>query len=108
MADCYEQISLVDSMSSEDPAMANTAETSSASKSSGNLGVMQRTEAKSRQRNYNPVKSGKAHITVLGRGLLQAGDSSCEKGGTQKLLTVHSHCEKRSYGKVYSPVDFED
>ncbi|MHA1480503.1 MAG: hypothetical protein ACTSQZ_03665 [Candidatus Thorarchaeota archaeon] len=57
----------------------------------GTHGVQkQRTETRSHRRNYVPVKRGKAHVFVDDSGQRQAGDSSREKGGTQKFPTVHS------------------
>lgn len=43
------------------------------------------------------MKRGKARDTGSDSGQNQAGDSSPEKGGTQKFLTVHSNCEIWSY-----------
>ena len=45
VADCYDQTSLVEFERSEDPAMVNAVEKPSASKTTGSLGEMQRTEA---------------------------------------------------------------
>ncbi|MDF1537301.1 MAG: hypothetical protein P1Q69_00130 [Candidatus Thorarchaeota archaeon] len=90
MADCYDQMTLVESIaSSEDPAMVNTVETPSASGTTGESGVLQRTEARSHPRNDVPMKKGKAHVTLKDNSLSDAGDSCREKGGTQKFLTVH-------------------
>jgi IS605 OrfB family transposase len=87
VADCYDQISPEESVSSNDPAMVNTVEIPPAAASSGNRSfVKQRTETWYRQRDNVPVRSGKAHVTVSDSGLVQAGDSSREKGGTQKFL----------------------
>jgi len=87
VADCYDQISPEESVSSNGPAMANAVEISPAATSSGNRSfVKQRTETWYRQRDNVPVKSGKAHDTASGSGLVQAGDSSLEKGGTRKFL----------------------
>ncbi len=94
MADCYDQTSLVESMSSKDPAMENAVETPSASRITGDSGIMQRTEARSHQRNNVPVKRGKAHVNADDSGQKQVGDSSHEKGGTQESLPVHSHWKK--------------
>ncbi len=86
-ADCYDQISPEESVSSNDPTMANTMEISFAATSSGNRSfVKQRTETWCQQRDNVPVKSGKAHDTASGSGLMQAGDCGREKGGTQKFL----------------------
>ncbi len=90
VADSYDQTSLVEFARSEDPAMVNAVETSSAITPAGECEEMQRTEAKSHQRNDVPVKRGKARDTLKDSGLSEAGDSSREKGGTQKSLTVHS------------------
>ncbi|MCK4485118.1 MAG: hypothetical protein KAU89_09845, partial [Candidatus Thorarchaeota archaeon] len=87
VADCYDQISPEESVSSNDPAMAKTVEISSAATSSGNRSFgKQRTETWHRQRDNVPMRSGKAHDTASGSGLVQVGDSSREKGGTQKFL----------------------
>ena len=94
VADCYDQTTLVQFASSKDPAMVNAVETPSASSTSGESGTMQRAEARSHQRNNVPVKRGKAHDNVGDCGQLQAGDGSRENGGTQKFLTVHSHCKE--------------
>ena len=91
VADCYDQISLVESASSKDPAMVNAVEEPSAIKSSGAFdNSMQRTEARSHLRNDVPVKRGKACDTLKDASLSDAGDSGREKGGTQKFLPVHS------------------
>ena len=90
VADSYDQTSLVEIARSEDPAMVNAVETPSAITPSGECEEMQRTEAKSHQRNDVPVKRGKARDTLKDSGLSEAGDSSREKGGTQKSLAVHS------------------
>ncbi len=87
VADCYDQISPEESVSSNDPAMVNTVGISSAATSSGNRSLgKQRTETWHRQRDNVPMRSGKAHVTVSDSGLVQAGDSSRENGGTQKFL----------------------
>ena len=87
VSDYYDQISPEESLSSNDPAMANTVKISPAATSSGNCSfVKQRTETWYRQWDNVPVRSGKAHDTVSGSGLVQAGDSSREKGGTRKSL----------------------
>ncbi len=70
--------------------MVNAVETPSAITPTGACESTQRTEAKSHRRNDVPVKRGKAHDTLKDSGLSEAGDSSREKGGTQKFLTVHS------------------
>jgi len=90
VADSYDQTSLVELARSEDPAMANAVETPSAITLSGECEVTQRTETGSHQRNDVPVKRGKARDTLEDSGLLDAGDSSREKGGTQEFLTIHS------------------
>jgi len=71
--------------------MVNAVEEPSAIVRTGTHGVQkQRTETRSHRRNYVPVKRGKAHVFVDDSGQRQAGDSSREKGGTQKFPTVHS------------------
>ncbi len=90
VADSYDQATLELFARSEDPAMVNAVETPSAITPSGACEGMQRTEAESHRRNYVPVKKGKAHDTLKDSGLSEAGDSSREKGETQKSLTVHS------------------
>jgi len=94
VADCYDQTSLVEFERSEDPAMVNAVEKPSASKTTGSLGEMQRTEARSHRRNNVPVKKGKARDTLKDSGLSDAGDSSREKGGTQEFLDVSSLTHK--------------
>ena len=93
VADCYDQTTLESYASSKDPAMVNAVEIPSASRTTGESGIVQRTEARSHRRNDVPVKRGKAHDTLKNSGSSDAGDSSREKGGTQKFLTVHSHCK---------------
>ncbi len=90
VADCNDQTTLELFARSEDPAMVNAVETPSAITSSGACESMQRTEARSHRRNDVPVKRGKAHDTLKDSCLSEAGDSSREKGETQKFLTVHS------------------
>jgi len=85
VVDCYDQTTLEEFASSKDPAMVNAVEEPSASRTTGDSGVMQRTEAKSHRRNNVPAKKGKAHVIVDDSGQQQAGDSSREKGGTQKF-----------------------
>ncbi len=95
VADCYDQTSLVKSTSNKDPAMVNAVEKPSAITRTGACyHSMQRTEARSYWRNDVPVKMGKAHVNVNESGQKQAGDSSREKGRTQKYLPVHSNCKK--------------
>jgi len=97
VADCYDQTTLELSLSSKNPAMVKTVEKAFATLRTGTHSEqMQRTEVTSRQRNYVSVKPGKAHVTVSGSGLIQAGDSSREKDGTQKFLSVSSltECKK--------------
>ena len=90
-----DQISSKKPVSSKDPAMANTVETPSAAMKTGiHSSDVQRSEARSTIRSPTPVWSDKAHATVDRSCYLQTGDSSREKGGTQKFLTVHSHCKK--------------
>ena len=91
VADCNDQTTLESFASSKDPAMVNTVEEPSAIIRIGTCDdPMQRTEARSHRRNYVPMKKGKAHVVVVDFGQRQAGDSSREKGGTQKFFTVHS------------------
>ena len=91
VADPYDQLTFTESFArSEDPAMVNAVETPSAITPSGECEPMQRTEAESHRRNDVPVKRGKAHDTLKDYGLSEAGDSSHEKGETQKSLIVHS------------------
>ena len=90
VADPYDQTSLVEFVRSKDPAMVNAVETPSAITPSGECESMQRTETGSHRRNDVPVKKGKARDTLKDSGLSEAGDSSGEKGGTQKSLAVHS------------------
>ncbi len=91
VADCYDQTTLESFASSKDPAMVNAVEEPSATVRTGVHGIQkQRTEARSHRRNYVPVKKGKARVTLKGNSLSDAGDSSREKGGTQKFFTVHS------------------
>jgi len=94
VADSYDQATLESFARSKDPAMVNAVETPTAITPSGECEPMQRTEAGSHQRNDVPVKRGKARDTLKDSGLLEAGDSSREKGRTQKFLTVHSQCKK--------------
>jgi len=56
---------------------------------------MQWKEAKHQQRSDAPMKLDKAHVTVSDSGLTQTGDSSREKGGTQKFLGVRSLTHKQ-------------
>ncbi len=90
VADCNDQATLESFARSEDPAMVNAVEIPSAITPTGACEGMQRTEAESHRRNDVPVKRGKARDTLKDSGLSEAGDSSREKGGTQKFLTVHS------------------
>ncbi len=90
VADSYDQTSLVEFVKSKDPAMVNAVETPSAITPTGECESMQRIETGSHQRNDVPVKMGKARDTLKDSGLSEAGDSSREKGETQKFLTVHS------------------
>ncbi len=90
VADPYDQTSFVEFVRSEDPAMVNAVETPSAITPSGECESMQRTEAGSHRRNDVPVKRGKARDNLKDSGLSETGDSSHEKGETQKSLIVHS------------------
>ena len=89
VAECYDQATLGEHVSTKDLAMANTVEEPSVFKKTGTLGTTQRTEAGSHRRNYVPVKRGKARDTLEDSGFSVAGDSSRENGETQKFLTVH-------------------
>jgi len=91
VADYDDQTTLTKSTArSKDPAMVNAVETPSTITPTGEGESMQRTEAGSHRRNDVPVKRGKAHINLKDSGLSEAGDSSREKGETQKSFTVHS------------------
>ncbi len=91
VADCYDQTTLESFASSKDTAMVKAVEEPSATVSTGAHGVQkQRTETRSHRRNYVPMKKDKARVFVGDSGQRQAGDSSREKGGTQRFLTVHS------------------
>ena len=90
VADCYDHATLESFARSEDPAMVNAVEIPSAITPTGECEVTQRTEAGSHRRNDVPVKKGKACDKVTDSGPEQAGDSSREKGETQKSLIVHS------------------
>ncbi|MHA1928744.1 MAG: hypothetical protein ACTSV2_09230 [Candidatus Thorarchaeota archaeon] len=91
VVDCYDQTSLVEFASSNDPAMVNTVEEPSAiTRTNACDNPMQWTEARFHRRNYIPMKKGKARVVVDDSGQRQAGDSSREKSETQKFLTVHS------------------
>ncbi|MHA1138068.1 MAG: hypothetical protein ACTSSE_16435 [Candidatus Thorarchaeota archaeon] len=89
VADPYDQTSLVEFARSKDPAMVNAVETPSAITPTGACEEMQRTEARSHRKNDVPVKRGKACDTLKDSGLSDVGDSSREKGRTQKSFTVH-------------------
>ncbi|MHA1137581.1 MAG: hypothetical protein ACTSSE_13940 [Candidatus Thorarchaeota archaeon] len=90
VADFYDQTILESFVRSKDPAMVNAVETPSAIAPSGECEEMQWTETGSHRRNDVPVKKGKDRDTLKDSGLLESGDSSREKGGTQKFFTVHS------------------
>jgi transposase len=89
VADFHDQSTLESFARSKDPAMVNAVETPSAITLSDECESRQRTEARSHWRNDVPVKRGKAHNTLKDSRHSEAGDSSREKGGTQKSLTVH-------------------
>ena len=92
VADSYDQMTLTESTArSEDPAMVNAVEESSAITPTGECEQKQRTETGSHQSNDVPVKKGKARDTLNNLGSSDAGDSSREKGGTQEFLTVYSN-----------------
>jgi transposase len=87
VVDCDDQTILESLVSSEDPAMVKTVETSTVIARTGTCNKsLQRTEAGSRQRDYISMRSGKAHANVDGSIHQQTGDGSREKGGTQKFL----------------------
>ncbi|MGY5852005.1 MAG: transposase [Candidatus Thorarchaeota archaeon] len=86
VAVCYDQTSLVESTSSDDPAMVIAVEEPSATSTTGESGDVQRTEARSHLRNNVPMKRGKDHATSLDYDLSIVGDNRHEKGGTQKFL----------------------
>ncbi len=90
VAGSYDQTSLVEFVRGKDLAMANAVETPTAIAPTGECESMQRTEARSHQRNDVPVKRGKACDTLKDPRHSEAGDSSREKGGTQESLAVHS------------------
>ncbi|MDF1540327.1 MAG: hypothetical protein P1Q69_15640 [Candidatus Thorarchaeota archaeon] len=82
-----DQISLVEFVSSKNPAMAKTVETPSATTMNGDCSsMMQRTEARPHPRNSIPTKRSEAHATV--DYCLQTGNGCREKGGTQKLSSL--------------------
>ena len=90
VADCYDQTTPKSFESSNDPAMVKAVEEPSAITRTGVCDdEMQRTEIRSHRRNDVPMKRGKARVTLKGNSLSDAGDSSREKGGTQKFLTVN-------------------
>ncbi|MDF1538161.1 MAG: hypothetical protein P1Q69_04590 [Candidatus Thorarchaeota archaeon] len=92
MADCYDQTSLAESVSSKDPAMVNAVETPFVIKRCGAFdNLIQRTEARSHLRNNVPMKRGKACYTLKNYSFSDAGDSRREKGGTQKFPLVVNH-----------------
>ncbi|TFG96104.1 hypothetical protein E4H12_11845 [Candidatus Thorarchaeota archaeon] len=90
VADSYDRMTLESFARSKDPAMVNAVEKPSAITPTGEREEMQRTEARSHQRNDVPVKRGKARDTLKNLGSTEAGDSSREKGETQESLAVHS------------------
>ena len=91
MAECRDQTSLEMYVSIKDPAVASTVEEPSASKMTGSLGVLQRTETRNQGRNNVPMNLDKAHVTSIDSGRLKAGDSSHENGETQKFLSEFTH-----------------
>ena len=91
VAECCDQTSLEINVSTEDPAVASTVEEPSASKMTGGLGVMQRTETRKQGRNNVPMNLDKARVTSNDSGHLKAGDSSRENSGTQKFLSEFTH-----------------
>jgi transposase len=87
VVDRDDQMTLEAFASGEDPAMAKTVETSTVIAGTGTCDKsIQRTEAGPRQRNYVSMKSGKAHANVDDLMHQHTGDSSREKGGTQRFL----------------------
>ncbi|MDF1538194.1 MAG: hypothetical protein P1Q69_04770 [Candidatus Thorarchaeota archaeon] len=88
MADRYDQTSLVEFASGKDPAMVNAVEIPPVSRTTGESGIAQRTEARSHLRNDIPIKRGKACGTLKGASLSDAGDGGRKNGRTQEFLTV--------------------
>jgi transposase len=87
VVDCDDQTILESFVSSEDPAMAKTVEKSTVIARTGTCDKsIQRTETRSRRRDYISMKLGKAHANVDDSMHQQTGDSSREKGGTQEFL----------------------
>jgi transposase len=87
VVDCDDQTVFESFVNSEDPAMVKTVETSTVISRTGACDkTLQRTEARSRQRDDISMKSGKAHVNVDELLHQHTGDSSREKGGTQKFL----------------------
>jgi hypothetical protein len=82
VAECYEQMSLVSSESTKDPAMAKTVERPSVSRSSGSLGTIQRKETGSQGRSQAPMNRGKDCDSSDDSGHMRVGDSGRDKGGT--------------------------
>jgi IS605 OrfB family transposase len=81
VADCHEQTSLEEFVSSTDQAMEKTMETPPAiMDSGGHDSKLQRTEAQSVKRSHTPVKHSKPHAHPTGEVLLVAGDSGHEEG----------------------------
>jgi IS605 OrfB family transposase len=81
VADCHDQTSLEEYVSSADQAMEKTMETPSAIMDSGDHDSnMQRTEAQSVRRSQAPMRHSKPHAHPAGEVLLVAGDSSHEEG----------------------------
>ncbi len=80
VADSYDQMTLVESASSTDPAMKSTMEHPSAAMSSGTHSRAQRTEAQTEKRSTTSMISDKPHAHPAGEVLLVAGDSGHEEG----------------------------
>lgn len=85
VADCNDQTSLEEFVSSSDPAMVTTVEKPSVAKKSGSSSITKQwTEAQSRERSNAPMISGKGHVTEMDSIPNLAGDSGHDKRGTQK------------------------
>ena len=81
MADCTDQTSLEDFVSSTDQAMQKTMETPSVIMESGDHdSIVQRTEAMSVERSNAPLNHSETRAQPTGEVLLVAGDSSHEEG----------------------------
>jgi hypothetical protein len=98
VADCYNQSSTEEFVSGDDSAMEKTAEKLSAVVENGAYDLTkQKTEPTSRRRNIVPMIANKSHVTVSEFVLKQADDSSHERGGTQKFLSMFTQHETGRY-----------